>query len=122
VGRARTLVLVVVALVLGSLVPLVPHYYIQPQQHEVGGVTLVTTYQGAEDSRYVRAPLAGVPTFRSYGELLEYVQRALRMYTSVVSGLTPTYGLVGEVVTLHTLRAVATVVPVATPAPTYAIV
>jgi uncharacterized secreted protein with C-terminal beta-propeller domain len=121
VGRARTLVLVVVALVLGSLVPLVPHYYIQPQQHEVGGVTLVTTYQGAEDGRYVRLPLAGVPTFRSYEELLEYVQRALRMYTSVASGLTPTYGLVvelvGEVVTLHTLRAVA---PVATPAPTYA--
>jgi uncharacterized secreted protein with C-terminal beta-propeller domain len=117
VGKARTLVLVVVALVLGSLVSLVPHYYIQPQQHEVGGVTLVTTYQGAGDSRYVRLQLAGVPTFRSYGELLEYVQRALRMYTSVASGLTPTYGLAGEVVTL---RAVATVAPVATPAPTYA--
>ena len=82
--RWKTLVLVVVALVLGSLVSLVPHYYLAPQQYTTGGVTPVPT-QGPVDGRYVRLQLTGVPTFRSYGELVEYVQRALRISASVES-------------------------------------
>lgn len=89
-SKWRTLALVVVALLLGSLVSLVPHYYLvpQPQQYTTGGATPVPT-QGPEDGRYVRLQLTGVPTFRSYGELVEYVQRALRISTSVAS--TSTY-------------------------------
>ena len=112
-GRWRALALVAVALVLGSLVSLAPHYYLAPQQHTTGGVTVLT--QGPEDSRYVRLPLTGVSRFRSYSELVEYVQRALRLSAFVESVYTLTYET--RLVSVSAAIPVPTVTPVPTLAP-----